>query len=302
METNGNAAVSRGVSALAILRSLRPKQWTKNFFLYCGLVFSGGLSDAALVGRVSLGFLAFCLLSGVIYIVNDIQDIEQDRMHPRKRLRPIASGAISIRGAAIAAAIFLAVSFAIVLPLGWRFALCALAYFVMNFFYSMGLKHVVIIDVFCVAMGFVLRAYGGMAIIQAINPALEITAWFLCCTFFLALFLAICKRRHEMISLAENGESHRRVLSEYSPELIDQMVSATTASTILSYGLWTALGKFEQRHMIYTLPFVVFGVFRYLYLVYRRDGGGEPEQLLLNDAPLLACIVLWLAAVLALLS
>ncbi|MCX7016598.1 MAG: decaprenyl-phosphate phosphoribosyltransferase [Candidatus Sumerlaeota bacterium] len=288
-------------TALALLRCMRPKQWTKNGFLFAGLLFTSHVMEAPVVVRVVAGFALFCVLSGVVYILNDVADVEQDRLHPRKRLRPIASGELGVgvaRGAALAlAAASLGGSFA----LGWRFGAVAALYLALNLAYNVRLKHVVILDVFCIALGFVLRALAGLAAFLPLHPDLPVTPWFLSCTFFLALFLAICKRRHEAVILNDVGALHRKVLEEYSAEFLDQMVAVATTSTILTYALWTTLTRFESKHMVYTLPFVVFGIFRYLYLVYKREEGGEPEQLLLTDWPLLAGIVAWFAVVLILL-
>jgi len=281
---------------------MRPKQWTKNAFLFAGPLFTGRFPHHPFALRVALGFAAFCLLSGVVYVINDIIDAEQDRRHPRKCRRPIASGELSVAAALPVAAVLGAATLGGSLLLGWRFAAVAGLYLGLNLVYSFNLRHVVILDVFSIAMGFVLRAWAGIEAIRPADPALEITPWFISCTFFLALFLAICKRRHEALLLNANGSQHRKVLDEYSPAFLDQMVAVATTSTILTYALWTALGKFEGQHMVYTLPFVVFGIFRYLYLVYKREEGGEPEQLLLSDPPLLAGILLWLIVVAILLS
>lgn len=284
----------------AALRCLRPRQWTKNLLLFAGLVFTSRFTDLNATLRVTGGFLIFCLLSGVIYVLNDLRDIEQDRLHPVKCLRPIACGAVSQRVALTMAVILGVFSLLVSFTLGIAFATLAVSYFVLNLLYSLWLKHVVIVDILCIAMGFVIRALAGVAILRAMDSAIEISQWFLLCAFFLALFLAICKRRHELaLTVALNGGSTRKVIEEYSPALLDQMVAITTTSTIMTYALWAALGKFADERMIYTLPLVVFGIFRYLYLVYRRDEGGEPESILLADIPMIICVLLWLAAVTA---
>ena len=287
----------------ALIQCLRPRQWTKNLLLFAGLLFTVKFTDPEAVLRVSVGFLIFCVLSGVVYTINDLRDVEQDRLHPLKRLRPIACGMISSRSAIVWAAVLGVGALGLSFVLGLPFALIAIAYFLLNLFYSVWLKHLVIVDIFCIATGFVLRALAGVEILRELDATVDISNWFLLCAFFLALFLAICKRRHEAVLVMNNGNgpSTRKVIEEYSPALLDQMVAITTTSTILTYALWGALGQFADERMLYTLPFVVFGVFRYLYLVYRRDGGGEPETVLLTDVPLIVCIILWLLMVLSIL-
>lgn len=280
---------------------MRPRQWTKNLLLFAGLVFTAKFTEPVATLRVVAGFAIFCCLSGVVYIFNDLRDIEQDRLHPVKCGRPIACGAISASAAALWAGIVGLASILSSFALGVPFALAAIAYFVLNLLYSLWLKHVVIVDVFSIALGFVLRALAGVEIIVTLDPAVDISDWFLMCAFFLALFLAICKRRHEslLVHNALNGVSTRKVINEYSPALLDQMVAITTTSTVLTYALWAAVGQFADAGMLYTLPFVVFGIFRYLYLVYKRKAGGEPETVLLTDWPMIVCIALWLGAVMA---
>jgi len=288
---------------LVLLRCLRPRQWTKNLLLFAGLVFTAKFTDAAAVLRVVAGFAVFCALAGVAYLLNDLRDVEQDRLHPAKRHRPIACGLISPAEALIYALFLGAAAMTASYYLGLPFALIAAAYFGMNVLYSIWLKHMVIVDIFCIATGFVMRALAGVEILKAMDPKVYITPWFLLCAFFLALFLAICKRRNEVVMVQSNGGGAvtRRVISEYSPALLDQMVSITTTSTILTYGLWAKLGQFQNTHMLYTLPLVVFGVFRYLYLVYKRNEGGEPETLLLSDVPLILCVCAWLVMIVAIL-
>jgi len=296
--TNDTAAAQSGSTLLAFLRCLRPRQWTKNLLLFAGLVFTAKFVDPVATLRVTAGFLIFCLLSGVVYVLNDLRDVEQDRLHPVKRLRPIACGRISPRLALGWAVALGGVALVTSFTLGLAFGLIAVAYFVLNVLYSGWLKHVVIVDIFCIAAGFVLRALAGVEILKAADPMVGISEWFLLCAFFLALFLAICKRRHEAVMAMNSGApATRPVIQEYSPALLDQLVALTTTSTILTYALWAALGQFRETWMLYTLPFVVFGIFRYLYLVYRRDGGGEPETVLLTDVPLIISVVLWLGAV-----
>jgi len=286
----------------AIFLCMRPKQWTKNFLLFAGIVFTSQIAAPELVCRAAVGFFFFCLLSGVVYIINDIKDAKQDRLHPRKCRRPIASGKLGPVAGGVAAALLTIVALVGSYKLGIGFGVVATIYLVLNLFYSLSFKNIVILDIFCISLGFVLRAYAGIEVISLPENDIEITPWFLLCAFFLALFLAICKRRNEMLLMDDKKSEHRKVLSEYSEPFLDQLVAISTTSSIMSYALWTVMGKFEAQHMVYTTPFVVFGIFRYLYLVYQRHKGGEPETLLLTDVPLLGCIVMWLVTVLALLS
>ncbi|MCX7047034.1 MAG: decaprenyl-phosphate phosphoribosyltransferase [Candidatus Sumerlaeota bacterium] len=294
----------------ALIQSLRPKQWTKNLLLFAGLLLSKHLHDYALVARAVEGFIVFCALSGVIYIFNDIADLKSDQAHPVKRKRPIASGRLPVSVAAVAALVICAGALTGAFLINRQFGYCSLVYLLLISGYSFHLKHVVILDLMILALGFVLRAIAGvLAIRMAGGPEIAMTSWFLACTFFLALFLATCKRRHELLLLADNAHSHRPVLEEYSSGFLDQMISVATAATVVSYALYTtsshAIGAGRlsdgSSPMVYTLPFVVYGISRYLYLAYRRDKGGEPETVLLTDKWMIGNLILWLAAVLSIL-
>ena len=282
--------------ALGLLLSLRPAQWTKNLLVFAGLIFSRHLFDLSSVLAASEAFVIFCALSGVVYLVNDVADRDSDREHPLKRRRPIAAGAVSV-GAARTAALVLSVgALAAAFGLGRAFGLIALAYLFLQILYSGVLKHIVIIDVLTVAIGFVLRAAGGAVAIRV-----EISHWLFVCTILLALFIALAKRRHELVLLADVAASHRRILGEYSPYLLDQMISVVTASTLIAYIFYTispeTTEKFGTPWLGLTIPFPLYGIFRYLYLVHRREGGGSPADLLLTDRPLLSCVTLWILAV-----
>jgi 4-hydroxybenzoate polyprenyltransferase len=282
--------------ALSLLLSLRPAQWTKNLLVFAGLIFSRHLFDPASVLAAVEAFIIFCALSGVVYLVNDVADRESDREHPLKRQRPIAAGAVAV-GTARAAAVVLCVgALAAAFGLGTPFGLIALGYLVLQVLYSAVLKHVVIIDVLAVAIGFVLRAVAG-----AVAIGVLISHWLFVCTILLALFIALAKRRHELVLLADVATSHRRILGEYSPYLLDQMISVVTASTLIAYIFYTispeTAEKFGTPWLGLTIPFPLYGIFRYLYLVHRRDGGGSPADLLLTDRPLLSCVTLWIVAV-----
>ncbi|MBN1899950.1 decaprenyl-phosphate phosphoribosyltransferase [Candidatus Sumerlaeota bacterium] len=278
----------------ALIQSLRPKQWIKNLLLFAGVIFTANLKNPALLGRSFAGFVIFCLLSGVVYLINDLKDARSDRNHPVKKNRPIASGRLS-PGAAYTAIFLLGIpSLVASFYLGIPFGICAASYVILVTLYSLYLKHYVILDLMMVAMGFVIRAIAGIEVIATRDYIPEITPWFIACALFLALFLAICKRRHEILLLNNGVTGHRPVLEEYSPAFLDQMVAISTTATIISYALWSTIGKFAHYRMIFTLPFVLYGIFRYLYLVYKKEEGGAPEALLLKDRSLLIDILLWL--------
>lgn len=291
LETRPKAPQKNYFSLLrAAFSLLRPRQWTKNFFLFAGLVFSGNLFHLPLLYRTLLAFGAFCLLSGAVYIVNDMVDLEEDRQHDRKRHRPLAAGRIRPRQARVIFGVLLAISGGLSFILGKNFLLVAALYFLLVTAYSLYFKHIVIIDVFAVAFGFLLRVVaGGVAISVRISP------WLLICTLLLSLFLALAKRRHEFISLGEDGSAHRPVLADYSVAYLDQLINIVTAATIMAYSLYSFTASPTQDLML-TIPFVVYGLFRYLFLVHKRDRGGSPEEVLLQDKPLGASIFLWVLA------
>lgn len=272
---------------------MRPKQWVKNFFIFAPLVFSENLFDGALVLRSVLAFAIFCLLSGCVYILNDIMDLEKDRLHPIKRFRPLASGQISVTAARAFAVFLFVVSFLFSYYLDQSFCIIACVYFLLNILYSFYLKNVVIVDVFIVASGFFLRVLGGAEVINV-----SVSSWLLICTILLALFLAFSKRRHEIVILDEEAVQHRKILAEYSPYFLDQMISVATASTVVSYILYTlseeTVTKFHTRALIFTVPFVLYGIFRYYYLIHQKKGGGNPTTALLTDKPLMINTVLWI--------
>ncbi len=280
----------------AAVVSLRPRQWSKNLFVFAGLIFSQSLFTP-LFWPALAAFLIFCALSGAIYVFNDLADVEKDRLHPTKRNRPIASGALAAPTAAALGVVLLVGSLGAAFRLSVPFFLVAAAYAILLTAYSLWLKHLVILDVLTVAAGFVLRAVGGAAAI-----AVEISGWLVICTILVALFLALGKRRHEYRTLRGDAASHRPILAEYSESFLDQMVAVVTASTVTAYALYTmspdTVAKFHTRLLPVTLPFVLYGIFRYLYLLYRRELGGNPSDLLLNDRALLVNTVLWMLSLL----
>ncbi len=277
----------------AIFESLRPKQWHKNLFIFAPLIFSQNVFEWPLLQRSLLGFLAFCLLSGAVYIFNDLHDMEEDKRHPLKARRPLASGRLKKTHAWIAFILTGTGSLALSYALSPSFFAAALVYFVLQTAYSLGLKHIVILDLFIIAAGFLLRVVaGGLVIDVSLSP------WILICIFLLALFLAMGKRRHELVMLGDEAQAHRPILKEYSPLLLDQMISVVTASTVVAYCLYTisdeTVAKFGTTNLIFTAPFVIYGIFRYLYLVHRKSQGGSPEALILKDKPLFIALILWI--------
>jgi 4-hydroxybenzoate polyprenyltransferase len=248
------------------------------------------------LGQAVLAFVVFCGLSGTVYLFNDVADVERDRLHPRKRLRPIASGALSPRAAVLLAFGLGLGCLGLSTLLGTAFVVCAAAYLALNLAYSFRLKEVVIIDVLCVSLGFVLRAVAG-----AVSIAVQISDWLLVCTLLLALFLALAKRRHELTSLTTAATGHRKILAEYSPYLLDQMISVVTASCLTAYAFYTmapdTVQKYRTEKLAWTIPFVLYGIFRYLYLVHQKEQGGSPTDVLITDRPLLLNVFLWAAAI-----
>jgi len=279
-----------------IVASLRPQQWVKNVVLFAGLIFSQNFFNPYKGLIVFVAAFIFCLASSGVYLINDVLDLEWDKKHPQKKLRPIASGKISLKLArligyflifwAIIAASFLNNNFAFIIAL----------YAFVELFYSIILKHEVILDVFCIASGFLLRVLAGAVVINV-----PISNWLLICTIFISLFLALAKRRYEIVLLETDAKDHRRVLSEYSLSFIDQMITIVTASTILAYVLYVfspeTMAKFHTKNLVYSIIFVVYGIFRYLYLVYQKKQGGSPEKLLFSDKPLMFNLILYVVFV-----
>jgi 4-hydroxybenzoate polyprenyltransferase len=279
-----------------LLRSLRPTQWAKNVFVLAPLVFGSKLGDAEAVTRALLALVAFCCAASAVYLVNDIRDREDDRRHPLKRLRPVAAGALAVPTAALAAALLAAAAAALGAWLGRGFALFLGAYLLLNLLYTLWFKHMVILDVMSLALGFVMRVAAGA---QATN--VQISSWLLLCTTFLALFLAFSKRRHEIVLLAGEAAGQRPVLDHYSPAFLDQMINVVTASSVVAYALYCVapetVAKFHTQGLIYTIPLVLFGIFRYLYLMYQRLAARNPTEAILGDAPFLINLTLWALAV-----
>ena len=278
--------------ARSLVKALRPQQWVKNLFVLAPLLFSQNLFAPLAVGRALAAFFLFCLASSSVYLLNDIRDREQDRQHPQKRHRPIASGQLSVRLAASMTGLLFLSAVVGAWVLSPPLALVLLAYCSINLLYSTWLKHQVILDVFAIASGFVLRVAGGGLAIHV-----EISHWLFLCTTLLALFLGFSKRRHELGLLKAGAEAHREVLAHYNPRFLDMMIAVVTASTVMSYALYTVsedtVRRFHTHALMLTLPFVLYGIFRYLYLIHHKNEGGDPTQSLLADIPMLVNLCLW---------
>ena len=296
----------------ALLVAMRPRQWTKNLALFIGLVFAQQLFYETSCIRAIFAFIAFCFSSSFIYLFNDLLDLEKDRQHPLKRSRPLASGRLPVSWAIAGAGMLLLCTGALVLVMfsipvshdiyashggaNVLFALSVVAYLLLMVLYSMHLKHLVLIDVFTIAAGFVLRILAGTVVISVI-----ISPWLYLVTCFLSLFLALSKRRHELKFLQKQASEHRQILKEYSLSLLDQMITIVVTCTLVSYSLYTVEGPTGNHRLTITIPFVLYGMFRYLYLVYVRMEGGSPEEVLLRDRPMLGTVMVCAILIIAVL-
>lgn len=298
----------------ALVRAIRPRQWTKNFAVFFGIVFAQRLLNPLLCERALLACVIFCFTSSSMYLFNDLRDLEKDRQHPVKCLRPIASGQLPVSWAITAMIMLLLLCVALtaslfLLPLtpqqdifaayggaNLLFALVIIAYVTLMVFYNLSLKHIVLIDVFTIALGFILRILAGTTVV-----AVSISAWLYLVTCFLSLFLALAKRRHELVLLQGDASLHRQILKEYSIPMLDQMITIVATGALVSYSIYTVESSTGNRRLIITVPFVLFGMFRYLYLVYMRKEGGSPEEVLLRDRYMFVTVILCTAAILAVL-
>lgn len=282
-----------------MILSMRPRQWTKNLVLFAALVFDRQLGPAHLDAtlRTIAGFVIFCLLSGVVYLINDLLDVNADRNHPEKRKRPIASGELPVEIAIGAAIVFLVILIPLSFWLSIKFGLVALAYFLLNLAYSIWLKHFVLVDVLAIALGFVLRVGAGVVLIQVSR----FSPWLYIVTTLGALFIGFGKRRAELVLLQSEANNHRKVLQGYTIPLLDQYILVVSSTTLIAYSLYTfSAPNLPDNHvMMLTIPFVVYGILRYLYLLQIKNVGGAPEDVLLSDRPLQVTIILWALAVLA---
>ena len=280
----------------SLVRLARPSQWLKNGVVLAGLIFSGEAIHIFALEVAALAVAIFCLLSSSVYVLNDLVDREKDRRHPLKKGRPIASGRVSPATAVLFCGLLLVMALAGAWFINWSFFIISLGYVVLNLSYSFWLKNVVIVDAMSIAVGFVLRAYAGAYAIEV--PA---SKWLAINTLFLALFLAFGKRRHELVFLEDDAASHRTILSKYSPYLLDQLIGIVTASVVVVYMLYTfspeVSTKLGTENLFLTIPFVIYGIFRYLYLIHQEEKGGSPTRVLISDRPILVNVILWLATV-----
>ncbi len=285
---------------IALFKSARPAQWLKNLILFAALIFAGEMMTTESLMKAIIAFVVFCFLSSGLYLFNDYFDKERDKLHPLKKLRPIASGELST--AVVIGAIFFL--FASALGVAWvvdySFFIVASVFVLFNLLYSLFLKHIVLIDVMSIAMSFVLRAYAGAVII-----GVDTSEWLLINTLLLALFLGFGKRRHELTLLEGKAENHRKILNSYSPYLLDQLIGVVTASVVVMYMLYSfspeVSTKLHTENLFLTIPFVVYGIFRYLYLIHKEEKGGSPTKIMISDLPILATVILWILTVIVVL-
>jgi 4-hydroxybenzoate polyprenyltransferase len=292
--TSDPISLSRNLHGLLV--EIRPKEWTKNLLVFSGLIFSRSLFDRYNL-LVSLGgFAAFCLVSSGVYIFNDLCDINEDKNHPIKSKRPLASGILNPNFARVAMILLFLSAVGLSLSLSYPFAFIIAIYLTLNLGYSLGLKNAVILDVLIISSGFVIRAVAGALVLQV-----EVSAWLVLCTSMVALLVGFGKRRHELVLLEENAGSHRASLNDYSLQFLDSMMTICGGAAVVCYALYTmsdeTISRFQTRNLLITLPFVIYGVFRYLFLIHKRKEGGDPVQLLFRDRPTLLNILLWIVAV-----
>jgi len=279
---------------------MRPRQWAKNLLLFGGLIFTRSFTNTELTLRACAGFAVFCMLSSAVYLLNDVRDRERDIAHPEKRRRPIASGDLAVWAALTASLILIGAGLTWGSLLNVHFGFVAVGYVVLQAVYTLGFKDVVILDVFLIATGFVLRAWAGAEMLNVV-----FSPWLFLCTMMLALFLGFGKRRNELITLGDGREAHRASLGQYSRPLLDQAVGLTATATVMSYALYTIQSTTGHEHpyLMFTIPFVLYGVLRYLYHLYANEEGGTPDRLLFTDPHLLLAVGLWiLASVLAMIN
>ena len=280
---------------VALIETMRPRQWPKNGLVFVALFFDGKATDPLSVARTAAAFVLLCLMSSAVYIMNDLVDIENDRQHPKKRNRPLPSGRLQPGVAVAAAVVFIVISLAAGYFLSATFAAIVALYLVIQVAYTFALKNIVLLDVLVVAAGFILRVAAGVAVIDVER----FSPWLYVCTGLLAVFLVLGKRRHELVLLGPGAEGHRAILAEYTLDLIDRLIGIVTTSALVAYSLYTFLaeGLPENNMMMLTIPFVIYAVFRYLYLIHVRHEGGAPEEIFLRDRPMQATLLLWAGTV-----
>ncbi|MDZ5254249.1 decaprenyl-phosphate phosphoribosyltransferase [Clostridium sp. LIBA-8841] len=287
-EKNNNEISSKQESFfVSLFKLMRPKQWIKNFFVFGALIFSYSFLDLNKDIYAIITFILFCLISSTVYIMNDILDVEKDRVHPKKRFRPIASGAISIKEAEIALFILLVFSMTCAFFINRKLFFILAVYFINNIFYSFKIKNVVILDVISIAFGFILRVIAGGVVIDV-----SLSGWILLCTFFIALFLGFEKRRNEIIKLEEKATEHRKILDDYSDELLKQFSDITLTCTVIAYAMYTFVA-YDTSYMMITNVFVIYGLFRYKYLSMKKGQGGSPTETILTDKSIIIDVILW---------
>ncbi|HPG40123.1 MAG TPA: decaprenyl-phosphate phosphoribosyltransferase [bacterium] len=279
-----------------IIIALRPKQWLKNVLVFAGAIFAEDLFVPHLLQYSVFAFIIFCMISGSTYLINDVMDRDKDALHPRKKFRPIASGKISVKTALLLAVVLIFMSLYSSFTLNWHFGVIIACYFITTLLYSLYFKHVIILDVIIIASGFMFRAIGGAFVINE-----QVSSWLIICTMFLALFFALNKRRAEIIALGDNAGNVRQTLLNYDLHYLDMMINIVTAACLMAYALYTldpgTVAKFGTRNLVMTLPFVIYGLFRYLYLAYHLNLGETPETTLIKDKPILFCVFLYLVTV-----
>jgi len=287
---------SMGAILTGLLISVRPFEWIKNTFVFAAAIFSGNFFVSGALAKSVLAFVALCLAASGTYLLNDVRDREGDRAHPTKRRRPIAAGVVPVGLALLVAAIAGLGGIGLAFSVNPQTGIAVLGYLLLTTVYSLALKHIVILDVVAVAIGFVLRV-----IVGAVAIGVEFSSWLVLCTFMLALFLGFAKRRHEVLLLENNAHSHRPTLGEYSPQFLDMMMAVVTAAAVMSYVLYTmdpeTMAHFGSRNLIYTSVFVLYGIFRYLYLIHQKSSGGNPAEVLSRDWSLLLAVILWVISV-----
>ncbi len=299
----GNRRVEFSGMINPLLKSLRPRQWTKNLFIFAALLFSekGFILTFGAWKFTTFGFFIFCMISGSVYLLNDLVDIDKDRLHPEKCHRPIAAGLISVPEAKMTFILLLIASLAFSAMISSLFFISAFAYFAINVAYSFWLKNVVILDVLCIAMGFVVRAQAGVGALALLQPDIQVSPWLLLSTFVLATFLGLSKRRGEIRRLQRGASLHRKSLEEYSLHFLDEMTSIVGATALITYAFYTVapetIQKFGTDRLVFTVPLVLYGIFRYLYLIHIKDLGDNPSEILLKDRPLQATVILWVVMV-----
>jgi 4-hydroxybenzoate polyprenyltransferase len=284
---------------------MRPKQWIKNVVVPAGVVFAGRLDEPSFVLATLSAFAVFCALSSGIYVFNDVIDVEKDRLHPEKRTRPIAAGRVGVRAAVVLAVILWLVGLVAAYQLGPRFTMAAAFFVGVNVLYSLWFKQKVIIDVMTIAVSFMIRAIGGVEVLRDADPTIGLSAWLLLCTFFLALVMGFGKRRSELVLLQDHAAEHRSSLEQYSVPLLDAIIPMVATAAILAFSIYTiwpeTVAKLATDKLVYTVPIVVYGFFRYLFLIRERGLGGNPSEILFRDRGLLVSVVAWVVAIVVIL-